>query len=216
MFRLDMPATYKEERLLWAQGHTYVAGVDEAGCGCWAGPVSAAAVILPPNFRGKFVRDSKTLSEPKRDELEQLIKAKAIAWSVGFASAKEVDELNIRRAANLAMRRAIEGLVVKPQALLIDAFRVNGIDLPQKNIIRGDALVKSIVAASILAKTARDRLLYDLDQQYPGYGFAQHKGYGTKQHQEALKLQGVCIEHRMSYAPIKRILEKAPAPSANI
>lgn len=201
-----MPATYKEERLLWSQGHTYVAGVDEAGCGCWAGPVSAAAVILPPNFRGKFVRDSKTLSEPKRDELEQLIKSKAIAWSIGFASAKEVDELNIRRAANLAMRRAVQGLSIQPQALLIDAFRITGIDLPQKNIIRGDALVKSIAAASILAKTARDHLLYQLDQQFPGYGFAQHKGYGTKQHQRALKEHGVCVEHRMSYAPIKRFL----------
>jgi ribonuclease HII len=200
--------TVLEERLLIAKGFTVIAGVDEAGCGCWAGPVYAAAVILPLDSRIGLVRDSKTLSLSQRERVELRVKEEATAWAVGFATAAEVDALNIRRAAALAMKRAVDGLATRPQFLLIDAFRIPEIDLPQKNVIHGDGKVKSIAAASVLAKLARDRHLHDLDAQYPGYGFANHKGYGTKEHQEALAKLGPCAEHRVSYAPIKALLQK--------
>jgi ribonuclease HII len=198
--------TFAEERLLIAKGITLIAGLDEAGCGCWAGPVFAAACILPLDSRIGLVRDSKTLSLAQREEVEARIKEEATAWAVGTASAAEVDALNIRRAAALAMKRAVDALPTVPQFLLIDAFKIPEIDLPQKNIIRGDSKVKSIAAASVLAKVARDRHLHELDEKYPGYGFANHKGYGTKEHQAALAKLGPCAEHRMSYAPIKALL----------
>lgn len=200
--------TYRFERDFISQGFERIAGVDEAGCGCWAGPVYAAAVIFPLNARLGLVRDSKTLSETQRLRLADEIRNKATAWAIGTASAEEIDQLNIRRAAALAMKRAVESLSPAPQALLIDAFRIPGVDLPQKNIIRGDGLVKSIAAASILAKVTRDLHLDELDVQFPGYGFSQHKGYGTKEHQHALNTLGVCQVHRLSYAPIKLVLQK--------
>lgn len=200
--------TYRFERDFIRQGFERIAGVDEAGCGCWAGPVYAAAVIFPLNARLGLVRDSKTLSEAQRLHLSDQIRSKATAWAIGTASAEEIDQLNIRRAAALAMKRAVESLSPAPQALLIDAFRIPGVDLPQKNIIRGDGLVKSIAAASILAKVARDLHLNELDAQFPGYGFSRHKGYGTKEHQRALHELGVCQAHRLSYRPIQLVLQK--------
>ncbi len=195
--------TFAEERALIARGITLIAGVDEAGCGCWAGPVFAAAVMLPLNSRIGLVRDSKTLSVSQREGLIGRIKEEATAWAVGTATAAEIDTLNIRRAGALAMKRAIEGLAIRPEFVLSDAFKIPELGIDQKNIIRGDLKVKSIAAASIIAKVARDAHLRVLDEKYPGYGFAAHKGYGTKVHQAALTALGPCAEHRMSYAPVK-------------
>lgn len=195
--------TFKEERALLAQGFTIVAGVDEAGCGCWAGPVFAAAVVLPFDSRLGLVRDSKTLSASQREGLEVKIKTVAAAWSVASASVEEIDALNIRCAGALAIRRAIESLTTPPQFVLIDAFRIPGLAMPSKAVIRGDSKIKSVAAASVLAKVARDRLMIELDAEHPGYGFADHKGYGTKAHQDALRRLGPCAAHRKSYEPIK-------------
>src|SRR5579859_1239846 len=197
--------TFKEERALLAAGFTIVAGVDEAGCGCWAGPVSAAAVILPFDSRIGLVRDSKTLSLDQRTHVAEKIKKEAAAWSVAFATHEEVDALNIRKAGALAMLRAIQALKMTPQFVLIDAFQIPGLELPSKSIINGDAKVKCIAAASVIAKVERDLIMHKLDSEYPGYGFASHKGYGTKEHQTALAKLGPSPIHRMSYAPLKRL-----------
>lgn len=204
MSRIGLP-TFSEERALLARGFSLVAGVDEAGCGAWAGPVYAGAVILPSKMglRSPLVRDSKLLSPTQRAEVELLIKKSAHSWAVGVATAEEVDRLNVRRASALAMRRAVETLSSRPEFLLIDAFSIPGLDIPSKGIIGGDRIVKSIAAASILAKTARDRFMVELEALHPGYGFAAHKGYGTARHQAALGALGPCAEHRKSYAPIK-------------
>lgn len=201
--------TFSEERQLMTQGITLIAGVDEAGCGCWAGPVFAAAVILPLDSRIGLIRDSKTLSPAQRQRLEEEIKTAALAWAVGTASAEEIDSLNIRRADGLAMRRAVEGLSVRPEFVLTDAFPIPGLSIRSKNIIHGDAEVKSIAAASILAKVARDRHMQELAARFPGYGFEVHKGYGTKAHQDALCRLGPCPEHRRTYAPVRKLLARA-------
>lgn len=198
--------TFKAERELIAQGLTLVAGVDEAGCGCWAGPVYAAAVILPLNSRISLIRDSKRLSLAQRERVIVDIKEKATAWAVGTATHKEVDTLNIRQAAFLAMRRALDGLSPSAQAVLADGFMIPDLSIPCRRIVGGDRLVKSIAAASIIAKVERDIELERLDGIYPGYGFANHKGYGTKQHQAALKKLGPSPIHRMSYEPIKHLV----------
>jgi len=200
--------TFKEERLLLAQGFTFVAGVDEAGCGCWAGPVYAAAVILPFDSRIGLVRDSKTLSKEQRDRVAVRVREEAASWNVAFASPEEIDRLNIRGAGALAMRRAVEGLAMTPDHVLIDAFKVPGLAMPQKAIVRGDLTVKCIAAASVLAKVARDAEMAKLDAEHPGYGFARHKGYGTKEHQAALARLGPSAIHRKSYAPIKALLAR--------
>lgn len=202
--------TFKEERALMAEGFTLIAGVDEAGCGCWAGPVYAAAVILPLDSRIGLIRDSKRLSKDQRLRVIEDIKSKAAAWAVGTATSQEVDTLNIRQAAFLAMRRALAGLSIKPQTVLADGFMIPNLDIPCKRVVGGDRLVKSIAAASIIAKVERDIELERLDRQYPGYGFASHKGYGTKQHQQALKKIGPCAIHRMSYEPLKAFASTAP------
>lgn len=199
--------TFTEERALIALGFSLIAGVDEAGSGSWAGPVYAAAVILPLDSRIALVRDSKTLSAAQRDRAALLVKERATAWAVGTASAEEIDRLNIRAAGALAMLRAIRALSHTPQFVLIDAFRIPGLTVPSKSIIRGDGKVKSIAAASIIAKTARDAHMLELDALHPGYGFAVHKGYGTKAHQAALMSLGPCAAHRMSYAPLKAFRE---------
>jgi ribonuclease HII len=201
--------TFAEERALIGRGITMIAGLDEAGCGCWAGPVFAAAVILPLDSRIGLVRDSKTLSCEQRQRTAARIKEEAAAWAVGTASAEEIDAMNIRRAGALAMRRAVEGLAMRPEFVLIDAFVIPGLGIPSKSIIKGDLKVKSIAAASVIAKVARDAHMEELDRRYPGYGFAAHAGYGTKAHQDALARLGPCPEHRKSYAPIKRFLEAA-------
>lgn len=195
--------TFIEEKALMAQGFTLVAGVDEVGCGCWAGPVYAAAVILPIDSRIGLIRDSKKLSALQREWVIDKIKQKALVWSIGIASHKEVDQLNIRQAAFLASRRAIQGLTINPEYILSDGFTIPELTIPCKKIIRGDAKVKSIAAASIIAKVARDEEMRRLEDEFPGYGFGKHKGYGTRLHQRALKELGPSPIHRMTYAPIK-------------
>jgi ribonuclease HII len=198
--------TFQEERMLLERGFSRVAGIDEAGSGCWAGPVFAAAVILPLDSRIALVRDSKMLSPKQRTEAAALIKERALAWAVGAASAEEIDALNIRKAGALAMRRALEALTVAPDHALIDAFFLPGCPCPQKAIIRGDAKVKSIAAASIIAKTERDAFMLRLDAEHPEYGFAIHKGYGTALHAEMMKKHGPSAVHRKSYAPVAALL----------
>lgn len=188
------------------QGLKFVAGVDEAGMGCLAGPVYAAAVILPLDSRIGLIRDSKTLSELQRMRIIDEIKEKSIAWAVGRASWQEVDALNIRGAGALAMRRAVGGLWTPPEFVLTDAFKIPGLNIAQKNVVRGDLKVKSIAAASVIAKVERDKEMTMLDKKYPGYHFSKHKGYGTKVHKEALQKLGPCPAHRMTYAPIKALL----------
>lgn len=198
------------ESELWKAGCTRVAGLDEAGRGAWAGPVSAGAVILPadPEIAARLnkVRDSKQMTPAERAFWVVEIKANAAAWGVGFASHQEIDQLGIVPATRLAMIRALENLGAFPDHLLIDALHLPQINLPQTSLIKGDARSLSIAAASILAKTARDGLMCQLDEQYPEYGFARHKGYGTAIHQAALQRIGPCAVHRFSFAPIKQKL----------
>lgn len=197
----------KFEVELWARGHVAIAGVDEAGMGPCAGPVCAGAAILPKGYKLRGLDDSKKiLDEARRDELAHAIKLGAVAWAVGWASVEEIDRLNIYQAGLLAMRRAVEGLTVSPDYLLVDARTVPGVPQPQRGIIKGDAQSLSIAAGAILAKTTRDHLLAQYDQQYPGYGFAQHKGYPTPEHFAAMERHGVLAIHRRSFAPVRRVL----------
>jgi ribonuclease HII len=196
---------------LWRSGLTYLAGLDEAGRGAWAGPVAAGAVILPPDpgllDRLNGVRDSKQMTPRQRSTWSVKIHAAAVAWSVGFASHEEIDSLGIVPATRLAMYRALEQLGTAPQHLLLDAVRLPDIALPQTVLIKGDVHSLSIAAASVLAKTTRDALLVAWDQDYPGYGFALHKGYGTAVHHQALQRCGTCPLHRRSFAPIRNLLK---------
>ena len=187
-----------------------VCGVDEAGRGPWAGPVSAAAVILNPKKIPKGLDDSKKLSAKTREALEIEIKAKALAWCVGFASVEEIAALNILHAAGLAMRRAVEGLSVTPAFALVDGNYRFDLPCQVKTVVGGDGKSKSIAAASILAKVARDRLMIEMDARYPGYGFASHKGYHAEIHVEALQALGPCEIHRMGWAPVKLALAGQP------
>jgi ribonuclease HII len=183
-----------------------VCGVDEAGRGPWAGPVSAAAVILDPKKVPKGLDDSKKLSARARDGLEIEIKMKAAAWGVGFASVEEIAELNILHATGLAMRRAIEALAIQPEFALVDGNYRFKLPCEVTTVVGGDGKSKSIAAASILAKVARDRLMAELDQIYPGYGFASHKGYNAPIHVEALRTLGPCEIHRRGWSPVKLAL----------
>ncbi|MGR6533073.1 ribonuclease HII [Brevundimonas sp. RM1] len=195
-----------EARATW-NGH--VCGVDEAGRGPWAGPVSAAAVILNPDDLPPGIDDSKALTEKRRAALEPLIKARALAWGVGFASVEEIDELNILHATGLAMRRAVEALAHPPVHALVDGNYRFKLPCAVTPVVKGDSRSLSIAAASILAKTARDRLMIEMDETYPGYGFASHKGYNAPIHQKALQTLGPCPEHRRSWAPIKALVDAA-------
>ncbi|QYF86104.1 ribonuclease HII [Brevundimonas sp. PAMC22021] len=186
-----------------------VCGVDEAGRGPWAGPVSAAAVILNPDDLPDGVDDSKALTAARRETLEIEIKARALAWGVGFASVEEIAELNILQATGLAMCRAIEAMSIQPVAALVDGNYRFKLPCDVRTVVGGDGLSLSIAAASILAKTARDRLMIELDGVYPGYGFASHKGYNAPVHQAALKAMGPCPAHRRSWSPIRALLEEA-------
>jgi ribonuclease HII len=202
---------------LWDQGMLHVAGVDEAGMAPLAGPVVAAAAVLPKGYRLKGLDDSKKiLDADKREELAVAIKRDAVAWAVGRAEVEEIDRINIYHAGLLAMRRAVEGLGLKPDFVLVDARKIPECPAPQRGIIKGDSLSMSIAAASVLAKTTRDRLMAELDAQYPGYGLATHKGYPTPQHVQALKEKGVLPIHRRSFAPVREALGLGPAstPSA--
>jgi ribonuclease HII len=200
------------ENALWAEGLTHVAGVDEAGMSPLAGPVAAAAVVLAPGTRIAYVDDSKKLDARTREELAEEIKAKAVAWAVGFAEVEEIDSINIYWAGLLAMKRAVERLECTTQHLLLDARSLKDVPTPQQRIIKGDAKSLSIAAASILAKTTRDGLMTEMDLQYPGYGFARHKGYPVKEHTTALAKLGACPIHRRSFAPVRQALGLPPLP----
>ncbi len=184
-----------------------VCGVDEAGRGPWAGPVSAGAVILNPDNLPEGIDDSKALTHARREAIEIEIKARAVAWSVGFASVEEIAELNILHATGLAMCRAVEAMAVQPVAALVDGNYRFKLPCDVQTVVGGDGLSLSIAAASILAKTARDRLMVELDAEYPGYGFAGHKGYNAPVHQAALQSLGPCPAHRRGWAPIRALLE---------
>ena len=183
-----------------------VCGVDEAGRGPWAGPVSAAAVILSHRRRIAGLDDSKRLTAAQREALEPEIKAQAIAWGVGFASVQEIEDINILQATGLAMRRAVTALATTPVFALVDGNYAFDLPCPVKVVIGGDALSASIAAASILAKVARDRVMHEMDRVHPGYGFASHKGYGVPEHAQALTRLGPCPIHRMTWAPVRRVL----------
>ena len=198
--------TYEYEHQLKEKGYQLICGIDEAGRGPLAGPVFAAAVILPEGLDSLGINDSKKLSEKKRDLLFEQIKEKAVAYSIASASEKEIDEINILNATFLAMKRAVEGLSVKPEIALVDGNRKPGTGIEELTIVKGDAKSISIAAASILAKVSRDRYLTELDRQYPQYQFAKHKGYPTKLHYEMIKQYGVSPVHRLSF--LKNLNEK--------
>lgn len=183
-----------------------VCGVDEAGRGPLAGPVVAAAVILDPARPIAGLRDSKIMTERKRMQVAEQIRQQALAWAIAEASVEEIDCLNILQATLLAMRRAVEALNPAAQYALIDGNQQPALSIPARTLIKGDATEPAISAASILAKTHRDALMRELDNQHPGYGFAQHVGYGTKQHLEQLKALGPCVLHRRSFAPVRLLL----------
>ncbi len=186
-----------------------IAGVDEVGRGPLAGPVVACAVILPHEHGLEGLTDSKKLSESKRDKLAGAIKEVALSWKLAQVGPEEIDRINIFQASLLAMKKAVEGLNLDPDEVWVDGKHVPNISFPTTAIVKGDALVSSISAASILAKVARDQLMVEMAAAYPGYGFDQHKGYPTAKHREALKALGVSEIHRKSYAPVKKVL--APA-----
>lgn len=204
------PTLEEEERLI-LQGHSVIAGLDEAGRGCLAGPVVAAAAILPLAedclrvFAG--VRDSKQLSAAQRERLYAIVMERAVGVGVGVVSVEWIDRYNILRATRLAMQQALAALPVRPTYLLLDALKLPAVRLPQLALIKGDARCLSIAAASVVAKVARDRLMLALDEQYPGYGFARHKGYGTLEHQRALATLGPSPAHRRTFAPVRALLE---------
>lgn len=198
------------EKIKWAEGFSFVAGVDEAGRGCMAGPVVAAAVIFTdPAKIPDGINDSKQLTAARRMELRTVLLAEpTILWGIGEVSPQEIDKINILQATWKAMRLAVEALPQKAQFVLVDGNPVKGLPCPSQNIIKGDAKSLSIGAASILAKTHRDLLMDTLSKKYPQYGFAIHKGYCTQAHIEAVRIYGTCPEHRLTYAPIREILEE--------
>lgn len=203
------------ERGLWAKGYRRVAGLDEAGRGAWAGPVVAAAVVLPsddPHLLQRLagVRDSKTLTAARREALLDAVQGHALAWSVGVVPPDEIDALGIVPATRRAMSLALEALAPSADHLLIDYLVLADVPLPQHSLPKGDARVLSIAAASIVAKVSRDRMMVELDGRFPGYGFAQHKGYGTAAHRVALVRLGPCEIHRRSFAPLRNMAQQPP------
>lgn len=195
--RLEAMLEFEHE--LYEKGIEFVAGVDEAGRGPLCGPVVAAAVILPKNEKIAGVNDSKKLSEKKREELFEVIKEKAVAYSVGIVDEKVIDEINILEATRLAMKKAVEGLNVTPEYVLVDAEKHVPISVPYTAIVKGDAKSESIAAASIIAKVTRDHMIEELDKKYPEYNFAKNKGYGTREHILAIKEHGLCEIHRKTF-----------------
>jgi ribonuclease HII len=198
------------ERALWAEGVVHVAGVDEAGMAPLAGPVVAGACILPHDYRPRGIDDSKQLDRAERERLAEDVKRNAICWAVARAEVAEIDGLNIYRAGLLALTRAVRGLATPPDHLLVDARKLQELRIPQTPIIHGDALSLTIAAASILAKTARDALMAELDALHPGYGFARHKGYPTAEHFGTLRRLGACPIHRRSFQPVREVLGLDP------
>ena len=195
--RLDKMLEY--ERELYSKGYSLICGIDEAGRGPLCGPVVAAAVILKRDEYIEGVNDSKKLSEKKREMLFEEIKKRAIAYSVGIVDEKKIDEVNILEATRIAMKKAVEGLSVKPEYVLVDAEKHVPIDVPYTPIIKGDALSESIAAASIIAKVTRDHMILEVSGKYPEYNLAKNKGYGTKEHMEAIKKYGISEYHRKSF-----------------
>ena len=200
--------TLAEERKLWRAGFVRIAGLDEAGRGALAGPVVAGAVILSANTRraGLWaeVQDSKLLSPPRREKLSVCIQDNAAAWSLGEASAAEIDSLGIAPATRLAMRRAVLALSPRPDHLLLDWVQLKSLNLPQLSFTKGDLRIVSIAAASILAKVHRDRLLCQLHERHPAYGFHSHKGYAARTHLTAIEKLGPCPAHRRSFSPLRK------------
>ena len=190
---------YSFEHIALEKGFQSICGVDEAGRGPLAGPVYAAAVILPVDFIIEGLDDSKKLSEKKREALFDKITENAVAYGIGIATEKEIDSINILQATFLAMKRAVENLSVKADYAIIDGNRMPPLSIPGETVVKGDAKVASVAAASILAKVSRDRFMYEMDKKYPQYGFAKHKGYGTKAHIEAIQKFGVSPIHRESF-----------------
>ena len=198
----------KYEKELYKNHITLIAGVDEAGRGPLVGPVVAAAVILPVNYHLEGLNDSKQLSENKREAFFKVLQEEAVSIGVGIVSGKEIDEINILEASRKAMYIAINNLSVTPEYILSDAMSLNDIDIPSKPIIHGDALSLSIAAASVIAKVTRDHIMYELDGKYPEYHYKKNKGYPTKEHLELIRKYGITNEYRMSYKPVKEVLEE--------
>jgi ribonuclease HII len=196
---------WRIEDELRGQGFARIAGVDEAGRGPLAGPVIAAAAVLPPRCRLPGLHDSKLLTPAERDRLYELIQRRAVAIGVGIADAKMIDRMNVLEATRWAMREAIEQLDPQPDVLLMDGRESLSMAIAQRAVVGGDHLCASIAAASIVAKVMRDRMMAEIDAMYPGYGFGAHKGYGTRDHQARLLELGPCPEHRMSFAPVRAL-----------
>lgn len=194
--------TFKHERELLGKGYRAIVGVDEAGCGALAGPVVAGAVILPLNSRLGRLHDSKLLTVNRRATIYDLIRERATAWAAGVVSVEEIHQMGIRPATLLAMRRAIEG-IEGVDYVLVDAHTLPELSIPQRAIIKGDQRVKSIAAASVIAKVTRDRIMEELHMQWPHFGFAKHKGYGTAHHRQAIHEHGPCQAHRLSFRTFK-------------
>lgn len=202
--RLKILMRYEKE--LYGQGIQYIAGLDEAGRGPIAGPVVAAAVVLPQNCMIEGVDDSKKLTKTMRDRLDAEIKKQALNWSIGIIFPPLLDDINIYQATKLAMSSAIAGLTLRPDHLIIDAVKLPEVRIPQTPLIKGDSLSISVASASILAKVERDRIMDGLEELYPGYGFAKHKGYATREHIKALMELGPCPVHRCSFEPVKSLI----------
>lgn len=198
--------TMDKEAEVKARGFAAVCGIDEAGRGPLAGPVVAAAVILPDDIQLPGVTDSKKITEKKREMLFDFVKENALAWGIGEASETEIDEINILNATFLAMHRAVDALQCPADFALVDGNRISGLDIPSECVIGGDGKVLSIAAASILAKVTRDRYMREMAQQYPQYGFEKHKGYGTKAHYAAIEQYGICPLHRRTF--LKKVLNR--------
>ncbi len=203
-----MERMLRYERYAHQQGATAVAGLDEAGRGCLAGPVVAAAVILPRDWMHAEINDSKQLTPHQRETLFAVVQEHALSIGVGMAAADIVDRVNVLQATHVAMKEAVANLSLPPDYLLLDAVKLSKMPMPQCSIIKGDSLSLSIAAASIIAKVTRDRLMREYDRQYSGYGFAMHKGYGTQQHRNAIKQHGPCPIHRATFRGVKEYIDK--------
>jgi ribonuclease HII len=203
---------FSEERARWTKGFHFIAGIDEAGRGPLAGPVVAAAVILPVEFQSDWlhlVADSKVLTATRRELLYDRLYKEAVSVGVGVINVTTIDMVGIAKATRLAMKMAVKQLEPAPEYLLVDYFRLPEVRLPQKGVLNGDSICVSIASASIVAKVTRDRLMVEYDKKYPGYRFADHKGYGTRGHLECLKLLGACPIHRRSFQPVMDVCSGA-------
>ena len=202
-YRARLDPDFAEERILWSRGYRHVAGIDEVGRGCLAGPVAAAAVILPPDWKPVGLRDSKLLKPEDRRRLAAEIREHAVAWSIAFVGPELIDRINILQATLLASTLAAARLSVRPDALLLDAVSLPEVRLHQRVLVSADRLCASVAAASVIAKVARDRLMEEYDVLYPGYGLAGNKGYAAPEHRAGLELLGLSPIHRLSFAPCR-------------